>query len=337
MVDFAGWELPVQYPGGIVAEHMAVRQGVGLFDVSHMGELLVAGPEALPFLGRLLTNNLRRLSAGRAVYAPMCHENGGTVDDLIVYPYEGAYLLVVNAANTDKDFAHISALAAGFRVTVRNVSSAWGQLALQGPGAAALLAALPGGGAIAALPFFGCGLFPFLGITVFSSATGYTGGPGFEFYLPVGDAAGVWDILAEAGATPCGLGARDTLRLEGALPLYGHELADDISPLEAGLSRFVKFENDFLGRAALEKQAENGPPRRLVGLVMEGRAVPRAGYAVLFENRVCGTVTSGGVAPALGRNIALALVEAEGDGPYAVDIRGRAEATRLVPLPFYKG
>jgi aminomethyltransferase len=258
------------------------------------------------------------------------------VDDLIVYPYEGAYLLVVNAANIGKDFAHISALAGDFRVTAENVSADWAQLALQGPEAARLAASLPGGQPLAHLPFFGCGVFSFLGISVFASATGYTGGPGLEFYLSPKDAARVWDELTAAGAAPCGLGARDTLRLEGALPLYGHELADGISPLEAGLSKFVKFENSFVGRAALEKEEKNGSPRKLLGLRMTGRGVPRTGYAVSQNGLICGAVTSGGVAPALGRNVALALVAAGSGGPYTVDIRGKAEETDEVPLPFYK-
>lgn len=337
IVDFAGWELPVQYPAGILAEHRAVREAAGLFDVSHMGEILVSGEGAPPFLQRLLTNNLSRLTMGRAVYSPLCAHDGGVVDDLIVYPYGADYLVVVNASNTDKDFAWFRAEAEGQAgVTVQNVSADWAQLALQGPKAREILAAI-GGGVAVDLPFFGCGTFDIRDTSVFVSATGYTGERGFEIYLPPDRAGEFWDALIEAGAEPCGLGARDTLRMEAALPLYGHELSADISPLEAGLSRFVKFDHDFIGRAALEAQRD-AVPRRLAGLVMRGRAIPRAGYGVTCNGEPCGTVTSGGVSPARGQNIALALVRADapGDGDFAVVIRGRAEAAGEVALPFYK-
>ncbi len=337
IVDFAGWELPVQYPEGIVAEHKATREQAGLFDVSHMGEILVTGPDALPYLQHLLTNSLSRLSAGRAVYSPMCYEDGGTVDDLIVYPYGADYLVVVNASNTDKDFSHFRAHMGVYDVTVDNVSPQWAQLALQGPQAGTILSKLDGGEAIAALPFFGCGSFALLGLPVFAAATGYTGEPGAEIYLPWDAAGQLWDALLAAGAKPCGLGARDTLRLESALPLYGHELSPDITPLEAGLARFVKFDHDFVGRDALRRCQEQGVPRKLIGLVMNGRAIPRAGYPVLCNGTECGVVTSGGVAPSLGQNIALALVASDTpENGLSVMIRNRPEPAAATALPFYK-
>ncbi len=335
IVDFAGWELPVQYEG-IVAEHLNTRQNAGLFDVSHMGELLVSGSDAVSFLQALLTNSLSRLSVGRAVYSPLCYPDGGVVDDLIVYPFHDNYLVVVNASNTDKDFDYIRSRAGGYDVTVDNVSSDWAQLALQGPNARAMLSGIEGGAAIAELPFFGCGFFSLRGVDVFAAATGYTGERGAEIYVPANAVVPIWDALLQAGATPCGLGARDTLRLEAALPLYGHELSADISPLEAGLSRFVKLDHEFVGREALSSQAETGAARKLIGLVMDSRAIPRAGYPVLFDGTVCGNVTSGGVAPSLGKNIALALVSPNTpDGGLSVSIRNRPEPATVTALPFY--
>ncbi len=329
MVDFAGWELPVQY-AGILEEHRAVREGAGLFDVSHMGELLFSGPDARAFLQGCLTNNLARLDTPRAVYSPLCYEHGGTVDDLIVYPRGDTLFVVVNASNTDKDEAFFRERLPGSGVTMENVSKSYAQLALQGPRAKEILSAI-GGEAAVGLPFFGCGEFSLLGNPAFVSSTGYTGERGFEIYLAPEHAGALWDALVSAGAVPCGLGARDTLRLEAALPLYGHELSAEITPPEAGLSRFVKFDHEFLSRAALEN---NPPRRRLIGLVPEGRGIPRAEYPVLAGDAPCGAVTSGGVTP--NGNLAMALVEAAAQPPFFIVIRGKAEPAREVELPFLK-
>ena len=333
MVDFAGWELPVQY-GGILEEHNAVRTRAGLFDVSHMGEILVSGVGAYDFLQSLLTNDIARLQAGRAVYAPLCNEQGGTVDDLIVYPYGEDYLVVVNASNTDKDFAWIAARAPK-AILVDNVSAQYAQLALQGPEAHALLTAI-GGAEAAALPFFGCGTFAVSGKTLFISATGYTGEKGFELYLNPEDAPFFWDALVNAGVVPCGLGARDTLRMEAALPLYGHELSETIAPLSAGLARFVKCNHAFVGRDALQTLDASGAYPRLIGLSLQGRAIPRAGYRVFCGHEDVGIVTSGGPSPSTGQKIAMALVNPSAHGEWFVEIRGKREPAQRVDLPFYK-
>ena len=316
MVDFAGWEMSIQY-AGILEEHRATRTGAGLFDVSHMGELTVEGGGAYDFLQHLLTHDMKRLKEGKWAYSPMCYPDGGTVDDVIVYPRETGFLVCVNASNTDKDFAWISEQApAG--VSVSNVSARYAQIALQGPGAAEIAAAVDLSGVILKTP------------------TGYTGERGCELYLAPENAAPLWNRLVAAGAVPCGLGARDTLRTEAALPLYGHEISEKISPYEAGLHRFICFDKpDFIGREALLAQKNNPNTRRLIGLVMQGRAIPRPGYEVVGDGSVCGVVTSGGLAPTVGGQIAMALVTGEAQD-WAVRVRGRDEAAALTDLPFYK-
>ena len=375
MVDFGGWNLPVHY-AGILEEHRAVREQAGLFDVSHMGEITVSGPRARAFLDHLLTASLDRLTPQRAVYSPMCYENGGTVDDLIVYEQSGDdYLLVVNAANTGKDFDWIWDQAAAFSppgaVDVYNRSAEFAQLALQGPAAAAMIGVIPGLEPAADLRFFN---FLWLeyepGIAMMIARTGYTGEDGFEIYCPPDSAGALFDRLVAAGAVPCGLGARDSLRFEAALPLYGHELEADITPREAGLDRFIDLgKGPFIGRDALAA----APARRLIGLRLDSRAIPRAGYPVLYQGAPVGKVTSGMYAPTLGHGFAMALVEAAcasttasstasvptgtpstaststgttstavvaGPAPaagtgFAILIRGREEAAIRTPLPFY--
>lgn len=335
IIDFFGWELPVQYEG-ILEEHRKTREEAGLFDVSHMGEVIVSGEGAFDYLQALLTNDMSRLLKDRAVYSPMTYENGGTVDDLIVYPYgENRFLVVVNASNADKDFAWMRDHAPS-GVLVENRSDEYAQLALQGPKAKSIMEGL--NAEAAALPFFGCGTFEILGKSAFVSATGYTGESGFEIYLDPADACELFRALLERGASPVGLGARDTLRLEAGLPLYGNELSKDISPLEAGLARFVKFEKpDYIGKAALQKQADSGDYRRLVGLKMQGRGIPRHGYLVYTDGRECGIVTSGGVMPTVGGNYALALVDAKAaDGEiFEVEIRRKREEADKTAVPFY--
>jgi aminomethyltransferase len=335
MVDFAGWELPVSYPGGILSEHKSTRGGAGMFDVSHMGEMIVSGVGAYEFLQDLLTNDISRTRKGRAVYSPMCYENGGTVDDLIVYPQGDLFFVVVNAANTKKDYEWIlSRVPSG--VKVENLSDQFAQIALQGPDAARILRAAGAPEEAAALPFFGCGSFNINGSGAFVSATGYTGERGFEIYLPCAEAPALWKALIESGAVPAGLGARDTLRFEACLPLYGHELSPAISPLEAGLDRFVKLDKpSFTGRDALAAQAENGLARRLTGLEIKSKAIARAGAVILSDGKECGYVTSGSFCPTLGRNMALALISTGAQGSFEAVVHGKTEPAIPAAIPFY--
>jgi aminomethyltransferase len=344
LVEFAGWEMPVQYEG-VLAEHRAVRSRAGLFDVSHMGELVVRGPAALGAVQRAVTNDASPLAVGAAMYTPMCYPDGGTVDDLIVYRTgETEYLLIVNAANADRDREWLRGLASGLDAEVADESDAWALLALQGPLAAAILGGLAGDDLSRLRPFrFRQGV-PVAGRPCTVARTGYTGEDGFEILCPAADAPAVWRALLDDGRpVPCGLGARDTLRLEAALPLYGHELSPEINPLEARLGPFVKLEKgDFVGREALQRVRAEGPRRRLCGLVLLERAVARAGYPV----RPGGRVTSGTFSPTLERSIALALVPADparpGSDPappgsrLAVEVRGRDVPADVVKLPFYR-
>lgn len=340
MIDFGGWEMPVQY-SGILDEHQHVRSQAGLFDVSHMGEILITGPGAASYLQTLVTNDLSGAAPGRAVYSPMCHPDGGIVDDLLIYKLsEDAYLAVVNAANTDKDFAWFQEHP-GDGVFVENVSDRYAQLAIQGPNAQQILQRLTD------VPLDSIRFYrfrtdvPICGVPVLLSRTGYTGEDGFELYFPPSKAPLLWRELlkqgADLGLVPAGLGARDTLRFEVALPLYGHELSDTISPLEAGLDRFVKLgKPDFIGRDALLRQKENGVPRRLVGFEMTGRGVARGGYSVRCGGEEIGTVTTGNYSPSLGKNLGLALVKAEfGGDRLEIVIRGKSVEAAVIPYPFY--
>ena len=346
MAAFGGYDMPIQYTG-ILDEHAAVRQHAGLFDVSHMGEFRLRGADALALAQHLVTNDVSRLADGGAQYAVLCHESGGAVDDLLVYRLaEDDVLLVVNAANITKDWTHVTAVAdaAGLAVDVTDESEAWALLALQGPEAFAVFARAAGLD-VSDLPYYHFrqhdGLFGSDRAVV--SHTGYTGEPGLEVYLRPDAAGAAWDALVEAGATPAGLGARDTLRLEAGYCLYGHELDDDTTPYEAGLGWVVKPDAaDFVGRAALVRQKEAGIPRKLVGLVVEGRGIPRAGYPVVDEdNAEIGIVTSGSQSPVLGQGIALAYVpnDARWTAPGAelgVQVRGRRIPARVVKPPFHK-
>lgn len=358
MIEYAGWQLPVQY-SGIAAEHLAVRQSAGLFDVSHMGEIFLRGPAAAAFLEYLLTRAILPAEPGRAYYSPMCSASGGTVDDLIAYPLnDGNYLLVVNAANLGQDLAHIRRLAERCPVTanytglgslqILDLSERYAQLSLQGPAAPGIITRLQQLPDFSGWPQFS-GLRPyhfarqpdpadpdFPGCIV--SRTGYTGEDGFEIYLDPQKAPAIWDRLLDLGAVPAGLGARDSLRMEAAMPLYGHELSPEITPLDAGLDRFVNLEKPapgFLGQQALQ---EKPPSRKLIGLISAGRAIPRAGYPVLLDSRVIGHVTSGGFSPSLSQGIAMALVESNaetGQGRLSVLIREQEEPFTACILPFY--
>jgi aminomethyltransferase len=354
-VAFGGWEMPVQF-SGILEEHEAVRTCAGLFDVSHMGEITVTGEGARSFLQYVVTNDMSRLQPGRILYTPVCYPNGGTVDDILIYcKDESHFLLVVNAANTEKDFAWFRACLTGEKwrgrggsglVALRDCSAETVQLALQGPKAEAILQPLCDASVgKSQLPYYRF-IYPVevAGVECLISRTGYTGEDGFELYTSPEKGIRLWNALLEAGRgqglLPCGLGARDTLRLEARLPLYGHELTEHITPVEAGLDVFVKPEKgDFIGRDILIRQKENGPERRIVGIEMTGRGVPRQGYAVWRQGEEVGVVTSGTFSPTLRKNIGLALVRAdcaEIGNTLDVMIRNKPVASRIVKTPFYR-
>lgn len=334
MVPFAGYLLPVQYESGIRSEHGCVRNGAGLFDVSHMGEFMLEGGAALDALNHLLTNDFANLKTGAARYSPMCDENGGTVDDVIVYKLaDGRYFMVVNAANKDKDYAWIKARLAG-GVSLTDISDGTAQIALQGPRSVAIMEELAKEESIPK------GYYTFVekamvgGVPCLVSRTGYTGETGYELYCGNEYAPALWRILLEAGAAPCGLGARDTLRLEAAMPLYGHELSAQITPAEAGLSAFIKLDKpSFIGKEALLSP----PGRRRVGLKLMGRGIAREGAQVLYGGETIGVVTSGTMSPTLGEAIAMALVPAGFEGEeLLIDVRGKGIGAKVVELPFYK-
>ncbi len=339
MVEFAGWKMPVYYTG-ILAEHRAVRERAGLFDVSHMGEIEVRGPRALAACQRLVTNDAAKLAPGGAQYAVLCKPSGGIVDD-VIYTRLAAdrYLFCVNASNEEKDFRWMREQARDAEVV--NRSAEFALLALQGPRAAAILQPLTAI-ALASLERFFTAEGEVAGARALVSRTGYTGEDGFEIYLAPADAERVWETLLSSGTgeglVPVGLGARDTLRLEKALLLYGNDIDEETTPLEAGLGWVVKFDKgDFIGRDALARQKAAGPRRRLVGIRMDVGAPPRHGYRVLHEGRAVGVVTSGTKSPTLGCGIALAMVEravAEVGTRLEVEIRSRQHPAEVVPLPF---
>lgn len=341
IVDFAGWEMPVQYKGlGLVAEHLATREGCGLFDVSHMGEIVVEGPTAEAEVQRLVSNDVSKLSDGDACYALLCHPNGGTVDDLYVYRLGAErFLLVVNAANIDKDFAHMQAHATTPSCVV-NRSDEFAQIAVQGPKASAVLAAVAPGDAIG-LPRNFIRVHDFHGANLLVATTGYTGEPGFEIYCPPEVAADLWRALmaADPDVTPVGLGARDTLRLEMGYALYGHELRDDINGYEARVAWAIKLgAGPFIGSEALAEIKANKPSRRLVGLEMIDRGIPRADYPVLHGGDVVGQITSGTHSPILKQSIAIALVPrllSKLGTELEVEMRGKPRRARVVKYPFY--
>ena len=340
MVPFGGWEMPVQYRG-IVEEHRTVRAAVGLFDVSHMGEFEVEGTGALTALQRLTSNDVSALDVGQVQYSLLCRPDGGLVDDLTVYRLaDSHYMLTVNAGNIEKDWAWVTEHGAGPRW--RNTSDETALIAVQGPRAEALV------GRLADRPVDRLGYYRFQPGTVASvptliSRTGYTGEDGFELYVPADGATRLWTALLDAGAAdgaaPIGLGARDTLRLEMRYALYGNDIDETTNPLEAGLGWVVKpAKGDFIGRAAIERVRAEGPKRRLVGLEMTERAVPRHGYPVVRARRAVGTVTSGSYGPSVDRYIALAYVEtplATVGTELGVEIRGEGKPARIVKTPFH--
>lgn len=342
IVPFGGYLLPVQYQTGVIREHMAVRTAAGLFDVSHMGEVLCQGKDALANLQKLLTNNFTNLVDGQARYSPMCNENGGTVDDLIVYKRaDNDYFIVVNAANKDKDYQWMLKHQFG-EVTFTDASEDYAQLALQGPKALEILRKLTDEENIPKKYYHAVFDTQAAGIPCIISKTGYTGEDGVELYLASDRAAEMWEALLEAGKEegliPCGLGARDTLRMEAAMPLYGHEMNDEVTPLETGLNFAVKMtKEDFIGKKALEEKGT--PTIKRVGLRVTGRGIIREHQDIYQDGQLIGHTTSGTHCPYLGYPIAMALVDAdkaEVGAQVEADVRGRRVAAEVVALPFYK-
>jgi aminomethyltransferase len=344
IVEFAGWLMPIQY-GGILDEHRAVRSAAGLFDLSHMGELVVEGPEAGAGLAAALITDPPALAVGRAHYSMICADDGGILDDLIVYRLaEDRYMVVANASNARTVSDALAERLAGFRAVLDDQSLATGLVAIQGPRSVDILQPLADID-LAAIRYYGIAEGTVAGIPVQVARTGYTGEDGFELFVDVDRAGEAWDAVLNAGRdqglVPVGLGARDTLRLEAGMPLYGNELGRDTTPFEAGLGRVVKLSKpgDFVGRAALEKAAADGPRRSLVGLTVTGRGIARHGYPVLDADGPTGEVTSGTMSPTLGTAIAMAYVaprHAEPGTMLDVEIRGARVPARVVPLPFYK-
>jgi aminomethyltransferase len=342
MVEFGGWEMPVEY-SGIIGEHLAVRNAAGLFDISHMGEIEVSGPHALPLLQRITSNDASRLKDFQAQYSALMHPKGSAVDDCVVHRLaEDHYFLCVNAANTNRDFEWIiqhNPVGA----EVHNVSGEYSQLALQGPGALEIISKVTDG-SIAALKYYWFCRSRCCGVEGILARTGYTGEDGFEFYFPPGESEKVWNTLLEAGQpeglVPAGLGARNTLRLEAGYPLYGHELDEETTLLEANLGWIAKLEKgEFIGRDVLLEQRARGTRKTLVGFEMTSQGIARDGYNVYVEGKHAGVVTSGSYAPFLKRNIGMAYIcpsLAEVGAEIQVEIRGKLAGARIVPLPFYE-
>jgi aminomethyltransferase len=336
LVDFAGWEMPVQYEG-IKTEHGAVRNHAGLFDVSHMGEVVFRGPDAEEAVQRLVTRDVGRLAEGQAGYAAVCYESGGTVDDVLVYRTPNDFLVVVNASNREKDLAHFRENVGDLDVEVADESDGWALLALQGPEAAGMLQGLTETD-LSSIRYYRYAVGEVDGAYAVISRTGYTGEDGFEIFVRPDDAPRVWRRLLEAGANPTGLGARDTLRLEAGMCLYGNELDPETTPLEAGIGFAVHLdkEQEFIGQDALRKEKEEGLRKKLVGFEVEGRGIARHDHPVRAEGETVGRVTSGTLSPTLGKAIGLALVSPGVEDRFEVVVRDRPVEAHTVPLPFYK-
>jgi aminomethyltransferase len=312
MIEFAGWDMPVTYTS-LKEEHHAVRKDSGMFDVSHMGEVLVTGSGSIDFVQNLVTNNVKNLVDNQILYAMMCYPDGGVVDDLLVYRYnDEKFLLVINASNVEKDFAWMVEQSNGFDVQLENISDTISEIALQGPKAQEVLQNLVGIDLNEIKFFFFNSEVEILGYKCLVSRTGYTGEDGFEIYTEHDAAPIIWDKLLELGVIPCGLGSRDTLRFEAALPLYGQEIDKDVSPLQAGLGFFVKLDDDdFIGKQALLDEKKAGLEFKTVGFRLEGKGIPRHGYDVLKDGEVIGIVTTGYISPTLEEPIGLARVKSE--------------------------
>ena len=340
MVDFGGWELPVQYSGGILEEHEAVRTKAGLFDVSHMGEVTVTGPKALELLQKATCNDVSKLDDGRAQYNGLLYPTAGFVDDILIYRNSADdYFVVVNASNTDKDYEWLAESAKGMDVDVRNVSADYVQLALQGPVAERILQPLTDV-KLGSMKYYRFGHGKVDGVPALVSRTGYTGEDGFEIYFAPSEGPRLMRKLLDAGVRPCGLGARDTLRLEAKMALYGNDIDQSTTPLEADLGWIVKLEKgDFTGRDVLEREKNQGPKRKLIGFEMVDRGIARHGYPVVDGKDEIGVVTSGTHSPTLKKAIGLAYLpldkSAQGS-EFTVLIRGKETRARVVPTPFYK-
>ena len=348
MSPFAGFLMPIQY-SSITVEHNAVRQHAGVFDVSHMGEIFVEGPEAEAFVNHIFTNEIRGFEPGKVLYGMMCYPDGGVVDDLLVYleSIPGHFLLVVNAANIDKDFAWIREqvrqnplTGKPFDCRVRNESTEWGQLAVQGPEAEKVVVDVLRLPEAAALGFYTFYDTEYHGKRLVVSRTGYTGEDGFELYTAPEGIVELWDRLMAAGIQPCGLGCRDTLRFEAGLPLYGDELSEDISPVVAGLGMFCKYDKDFIGKEALLAQKAGEVAKKLVGIEIADKAIPRAGYPVeTIEGEEVGVVTTGYHSITLDKSICFALVDKDCgalDTPLQVRIRKKVFPGKVVKKRFYQ-
>ena len=341
LVPFAGYEMPVQYPQGITAEHKAVRESCGMFDVSHMGEVIVRGPDAIRFVNSVTSNDVSALAIGQIHYSTLLRADGTIVDDLLVYRYPDYLMLVINASNRDKDIAHLQAHLAPFDCTMTDISDNIALLAIQGPNAAGIVQSL------ADAPLDGVKYYRFTeghvaGIACTISRTGYTGEDGFELYFDAASAEAMWNaIMATGRVTPTGLGSRDSLRLEAGLCLYGHELDDRTTPVEAGLNWIVKLDKPegFVGRDVLARQQREGTDRKLVGFTIDERAIPRHGHGVIYGGVPFGDVCSGTMSPTLGVPIGTCYLPAAAavvGTTFAIDIRGKQLPARVVKLPFYK-
>lgn len=344
IIDFGGWYLPVQFTG-IIDEVMTTRKEAGLFDVSHMGEIIVEGPKALEYLQKMVPNDVARLKPGKILYTPMCYENGGTVDDFLIYKMdENKFLLIVNAANTDKDFEWLQENNTE-GVELKNLSDEYGQIAIQGPKAEKILQRLTD------TPLKEIKFFNFKedvdldGVKALISRTGYTGENGFEIYIKAEETAKLWEKIEDAGENdglkPIGLGARDVLRFEVCLPLYGNELSPEITPLEARLNPFVKLNKteDFLGKDVLVNQKEQGLERVLVGFEMIDRGIPRTNYILMKDGQEIGFVSSGSQSPTLDKALGLGFIKPEHDqegNEIEVKIRKKTAKAKIVKTPFYR-
>lgn len=338
MSPFAGFDMPIQYVG-ITEEHNAVRRHVGVFDVSHMGEVRVTGPDAYKFVSHIFVNDVTGAPDGQIFYGMMCYENGGTVDDLLVYKVnDEEYFLVINASNIDKDVAWIRKNAEGFNVKIEDQSPYYGEVAIQGPEAEATVEKVLGLD-VKDIPFYNFKTFHVDGEDIIVSRTGYTGEDGFEVYGSHDFTRKVWDKLMEAGVQPCGLGCRDTLRFEVGLPLYGDELSEDITPIEASLSMFVKLDKpEFVGKEALAAQKAEGVKRRIVGLELEGNAIPRHGYPVEINGEQVGEITTGYRSISTGKSVAMAMINKPYDKlgtEVEVRIRKKTFPAKVVKKRFY--
>ena len=345
MVPFAGYNMPVSYEG-VNAEHETVRNGVGVFDVSHMGEFLIEGPKALELIQKVSSNDASKLTVGKAQYSCLPNETGGIVDDLIIYRIKDeTYLLVVNASNIEKDWDHISKYNATINADMRNISEGFSLLAIQGPKAVEAMQSLTSVD-LAEIKFYNFVVADFAGIDyVIISATGYTGSGGFEIYCKNDEVQQIWDKVFEAGADfdikPIGLAARDTLRLEMGYCLYGNDINDDTSPFEAGLGWITKFTKDFVNSEALAKEKAHGPERKLIAFELDDRGIPRQDYDIVDGNgKKIGTVTSGTMSPSMGKGIGLGYVPSvfsEVGSKINIEIRKKSVPATIVKLPFYKG